>query len=485
MSGRLRQYGALAVTLLVTVLLAVLVLSVNQRADEAARAAQRDDRVRAQAMLAGLTQQYLQFTFLEISREAGGRAWSLARGDATDTVALDAWVKGSPLHFVGAALTDLTGAPLGATGRVARDGTDPAWAPLRASLAANQPGLSGVFQTPDGPLVAFAVPVTRAKTPAGLFVAFADLRTWPLQGYTSRLDLGRDGRYAIVDGTGVATASNDPARVGTTVLDRSVSGPLLWVDNGDVVSAAPVGTAGWTSITRQPSSAFYSPLGSARRWLAPALTALLAVLLLGLGVAEFRRKRALTRLADAAIFDPLTGAATRRLLDLRLSAAIARHRRSGAPVAVLFCDLDRFKPVNDGHGHAAGDQVLKQVADRFRENLRDEDFLARVGGDEFVVVLESVTDGGDPGEVAQRLIESLQTPIPVGDDTVTIGVSVGVAVLGRQEAESDAVLHAADAAMYRAKQAQCGYRVIHLDDSGEVPAQRATGAKHSDLPPGR
>lgn len=483
MLARLRQYGGLLVTLVIAVLLAALVLSVNQRADDAARAAQRDDRVRTQTMLAGLTQQYLQFTFLEVSRGAQLRPWALKPGDTSDSSSLAAWVAGSPLHFVGAALTDLAGKPLNASGRVAGDAADRGWMPLRTDLAAGRPGLSGVLATPGGPLLAFAVPVMQGQAPSALFVAFSDARNWPLQGYTSRLNLGPQGHSAILDSTGLAAASNDTALVGTRLLNRPILGPALWLVNGDVVSAAPVGMGGWVSLSRQPSSAFYSPLGSARKWLAPALAGLLTVLLVGLGLAEFRRKRALTRLADAAIFDPLTGVATRRLLDLRLSAAIARHRRTADPVAVLFCDLDRFKPVNDGHGHAVGDKVLKQVAERFRENLRDEDFLARVGGDEFVVVLENIADLADPADVAQRLIESLRQPIVVGDSAVTIGVSVGVAVLGQQEAESDAVLHAADAAMYRAKQAQCGYRVIHLDDSSDVPAQRgAAQPEPSPLP---
>jgi diguanylate cyclase (GGDEF)-like protein/PAS domain S-box-containing protein len=163
------------------------------------------------------------------------------------------------------------------------------------------------------------------------------------------------------------------------------------------------------------------------------------------------RHRAQARLAHQATHDELTGLPNRYLLVDRLHHALTRRRRGLDPVTVLFVDLDGFKDINDAHGHAAGDEVLREVAARLVSVLRPNDTLARLGGDEFVVVLEGID------EVGARLLERRITAV-LADPLVVVGVeaplavaaSIGVAAAGPDETATE-VLDRADAAMYQAK----------------------------------
>ncbi len=168
------------------------------------------------------------------------------------------------------------------------------------------------------------------------------------------------------------------------------------------------------------------------------------------------------RLARAALHDPLTGLPNRRLLTDRLVEALARSARSGSTVTVLFCDLDGFKAVNDTGGHAAGDAVLVAAGERIRAALREHDTVARVGGDEFVVVLEGWPSPAMPGDhdeqtaaahaVAQRLRTALAEPVKVNDRQYRVTVSIGMAQ-ARPGDDADQLLRDADGAMYVAKSA--------------------------------
>jgi diguanylate cyclase (GGDEF)-like protein/PAS domain S-box-containing protein len=131
----------------------------------------------------------------------------------------------------------------------------------------------------------------------------------------------------------------------------------------------------------------------------------------------------------------------------RLAHAIAIGERD---LAVAFCDLDGFKPINDTYGHMAGDAVLVQVADRLRDSLRTGDELARIGGDEFTVLLRNVADADSARHVADRLLATVQTPFRVANDDVTLGLSVGVA-LTSPGATADELLARADMALYEVK----------------------------------
>ncbi|MBA2349215.1 MAG: EAL domain-containing protein [Solirubrobacterales bacterium] len=164
------------------------------------------------------------------------------------------------------------------------------------------------------------------------------------------------------------------------------------------------------------------------------------------------RKRAEVELAHQALHDGLTGLPNRALLLDRLGQALARLGRSGTSVAVLFCDLDRFKVINDSLGHAAGDQLLTDVARRLEEVLRTGDTAARFGGDEFVVLCEDIEGERHAVLVAERIARRLSEPFLLGEDQVHVRVSVGIAVTDRPTARPESLVRDADAAMYRAKE---------------------------------
>ncbi|MBI1356780.1 MAG: diguanylate cyclase [Acidobacteria bacterium] len=160
-----------------------------------------------------------------------------------------------------------------------------------------------------------------------------------------------------------------------------------------------------------------------------------------------------THLRHEALHDRLTGLANRRLLYDRLEQSLARARRNpGQTFAVVFFDLDGFKQVNDEWGHAAGDRVLTETAERLRENCRVEDTLARLGGDEFVVLVHDASSRSSSEGFAQRIRGKLAQPIEVSEGhSVRVGSSCGIAWSGDGFATGKEMLEAADAAMYEAK----------------------------------
>lgn len=154
----------------------------------------------------------------------------------------------------------------------------------------------------------------------------------------------------------------------------------------------------------------------------------------------------------AALHDPLTGLPNRRLLYLRLERAFAFYRQTGGGLAVLFIDLDGFKPVNDIYGHDVGDQALQESAGRIRRCARAEDSVARFGGDEFVILAGGIAGPEDSAALARRCIQAFQPEITVGDGvSVRVGASVGIALAGQVFQDADALVRAADEAMYVAK----------------------------------
>ena len=159
-------------------------------------------------------------------------------------------------------------------------------------------------------------------------------------------------------------------------------------------------------------------------------------------------------LTEQAVRDPLTGLANRTLLEERLRTVLARDARTGDATALLFLDLDGFKRVNDVHGHTVGDAVLRTVGQRLAATVRPSDTVARMGGDEFVVLVESAHDEGVQALVS-RLSSALSAPVTVGSGAgaveIAVGVSIGVAVSVRGEADPVTLLTRADEAMYVVK----------------------------------
>ena len=164
------------------------------------------------------------------------------------------------------------------------------------------------------------------------------------------------------------------------------------------------------------------------------------------------RKRNEEMLTFNAFHDPLTSLPNRALLMDRLERIVrAAKRRANNRFAVLFLDLDRFKIVNDTMGHATGDALLKAVARRLEGALRVEDTVARIGGDEFAIILDSIKDAGDGTRVAERILQELGMPFLLDGKHITTGTSVGVALSYSGAESAENLLRDADAAMYRAK----------------------------------
>jgi len=177
------------------------------------------------------------------------------------------------------------------------------------------------------------------------------------------------------------------------------------------------------------------------------------------------QKRFEAQLRHNASHDPLTGLPNRSFFIERLAKAMERSRPRGAPgYAVLFIDLDGFKVVNDSLGHAAGDDMLVQVAQRLKQCLGPWDTLARHGGDEFTVLVGQTQDAEDAVEVAERILAELLRPVRIGDNEIYTNASIGIAPGHADYATTDELLRDADTAMYRAKAAgKAGYVVFDQD----------------------
>jgi diguanylate cyclase (GGDEF)-like protein/PAS domain S-box-containing protein len=159
------------------------------------------------------------------------------------------------------------------------------------------------------------------------------------------------------------------------------------------------------------------------------------------------------RLVHRAEHDSLTGLPNRGLFMDRLRSGIARAKRNNQPLALLFVDLNDFKPVNDQHGHQTGDRLLRVVAQRLMGAVREVDTVARVGGDEFAVILEAITDADDAAAVAAKIAESIGEPFSIDSRTLYIGASTGIAIYPGDGDGVSSLLQHADAEMYRAKRA--------------------------------
>ena len=171
------------------------------------------------------------------------------------------------------------------------------------------------------------------------------------------------------------------------------------------------------------------------------------------------RVRAAEALKHQALHDALTGLPNRALLVERLERAIDRARSEGAPLALMLLDLDRFKEINDTLGHHCGDRVLKALGPRLRRAVRDRDLVARLGGDEFAVLLPEATCD-EALAVATRIGSAIREPIEVGSRRVEVGDSIGIALFPEHGEDADALLRAADVAMYRSKRSRSGRPVV-------------------------
>lgn len=181
------------------------------------------------------------------------------------------------------------------------------------------------------------------------------------------------------------------------------------------------------------------------------LAALIQLMMLGITGHTAQLKAAHTELTRLALYDSLTGLPNRTLFFDRLQMDLRHSSREGRRHALLYIDLDHFKGINDAHGHAAGDQVLREAARRMQQIVRENDTVARIGGDEFVILLHAVSDAQAALRVAEKLLEALNEPVYWRGEALALGCSIGLAVFPDHAQDQESLIQAADGAMYQAK----------------------------------
>lgn len=180
------------------------------------------------------------------------------------------------------------------------------------------------------------------------------------------------------------------------------------------------------------------------------------------------RRRAIDATRWRADHDVLTGLANRTLFQAHVDQAIARARRSGAKLAVVFLDVDHFKETNDALGHEAGDHLLREIAMRLRRTLREEDILSRYGGDEFVAALPDVASPTHANWVAEKMAEAVRRPLRIAGASLSPTLSIGISLFPDDARDADTLLRSADAAMYLAKRE--GRNQIRLYQPSATPS---------------
>jgi diguanylate cyclase (GGDEF)-like protein len=273
----------------------------------------------------------------------------------------------------------------------------------------------------------------------------------------SAIDVAGSRSY-VVDRAGRVIVTSTDARIGAALPDgrlaASASRPRAGTAGDDYFDVTAVSGSEWRAIVVTSRSGLLAAIDRTARgaWLIFGAFAFAVLLILLIGASTLISS---ARLAHARRHDPLTGLANRSLFLERTETAVARWRRSENPaedrVAALFLDLDRFKPVNDDYGHAAGDALLKAVAQRLVAATRPEDYVGRFGGDEFVVLCRGLRDDSDAIAVAERIRKDLSQPFDVLGHEVRIGASIGVATLGEHADRTETLINNADVALYRAK----------------------------------
>jgi len=233
----------------------------------------------------------------------------------------------------------------------------------------------------------------------------------------------------------------------------------------------------------------YLPGSSVRMALQPALAAALAGITITIGILVLALRQGASALAKSealachlAEHDSLTNLPNRMLFNRRLQTLLDQTRTSKTRLALLAIDLDRFKPVNDRLGHAAGDELLRQVGARLSYAVRDSDMVARLGGDEFFVIL---WEAGDEliDALCRRLLSVVQAPFDVLEDTVSIGVSIGVAVSSTDTVDEEQLVRRADLALYSAKRMGGGRHVRYSETLEGLLTSRVARAARLEVSP--
>ncbi len=329
---------------------------------------------------------------------------------------------------------------------------DTKYAHLRSAVA-GMPAASGVVPSVARslPIVALAVPF---ETPFGrrVFSGGVLISETPLESYLDSALPFRDARAYLVDTEGnvIAAGGSELAALEVPPETHQTSGNVAVADTHyRFISVAVAGTP-WRLLTLAPSSQLLAPLSGPGRWI-PWVVLSGFALASAAALALLRRlMRHKAKLAHLASRDPLTGALNRRTLERAFDRLSVEARRSSSAVGVLAIDLDRFKEVNDVYGHSAGDELLCRVAETLWSTVRPSDVVARIGGDEFAVLLAAVTER-QAQEVAERVVRTLDEILFVFDAVeLRTKCSVGIALAGHDDA-IEKVLARADGALYEAK----------------------------------
>lgn len=310
-----------------------------------------------------------------------------------------------------------------------------------------------------GQLMTLAAPVYDGDTFLG--ITALDMRVSSLTA-TLNIGMAAGSSFLINEADRLVAAQNSlevPPQDSTSTLQTS--GDWYTAADGHLQLAGEVVEGELWLIHHLPKKDLYlaAAADSAGIWVALLLTGVLCS-------AGFRMLALLRQISRMTYHDALTGLPNRRLLEDRLQMALPAARRTGQGTALLFIDLDRFKPVNDRYGHATGDWLLEQAALRMRNALRAGDTVARMGGDEFVVLLPAIPTPEDAVAVAEKLRLALETPF-IHDihGPLRISASVGVALSPDHAQEAGELLRFGDEAMYEAKQA--GRNQVTLFSGGQ------------------
>lgn len=284
-----------------------------------------------------------------------------------------------------------------------------------------------------------------------------------IEGVVRLVDARDAAGRALVSGTQFASVdlarylNRDGALVEPFLLEsHEISDqlvPAIGSDGASEVAVIPI-TNG-QQVIGVATAAFARPLGRSRTDMVARLGGLADQ-----AVTAFENARLVEQMRHRALHDDLTGLPNRMLAEDRGRLALARRDRTGDQVGVLFVDVDDFKTINDTLGHAVGDDLLRQFAERMTAQLRATDTCARIGGDEFIVIVSGPPSPGGIEGIAERLVSSMQEPFTLGGEPRHLTVSVGVAQAGDKTATFDALVRKADAAMYRAKESGKG-RFVH------------------------
>jgi diguanylate cyclase (GGDEF)-like protein/PAS domain S-box-containing protein len=237
------------------------------------------------------------------------------------------------------------------------------------------------------------------------------------------------------------------------LVDPAVDGPQIRMSVTALIDGPSGAHATWTMrVLRGDGSSFWSSMNTS------IVKDRDGAVSYGITTVEdiTRKREDEERLRFRALHDPLTGLPNRDLLDESLRRALARARRAGTRVAVLFLDLDGFKDVNDRMGHAVGDELLRALAQRLESSSRGGDMVARLGGDEFVIVVEDVRNDQQAEASAARFLNEVRRSVVLGGARISLDASIGLVVTGAADVDPDEILRRADSAMYEAKRSGLG-----------------------------